>query len=158
MPPTAIGKGERKMLVGTLCSRHPVTVATGAPIADVARLMRDQHVGAVIVTDGNPSHARAIGMITDRDIVRAQLERTADLSRLSAGEVMTRNPLVIGEDESVDGAIAHLHARGVRRAPVAAPDGTLVGLISTDDLLANVTHKLIALAEITTCQRRAERN
>lgn len=144
------------MLVGTLCSRHPVAVSTGAPMSDVARLMRDEHIGAVIVTDGARGGLRVIGVITDRDIVRAQLERTADLSRLSAAEVMTRDPLVIGEEESVDGAIAHLRARGIRRAPVVAPDGTLVGLISVDDLLANVVRKLIGLAEIVDRQRRVE--
>jgi CBS domain-containing protein len=144
------------MLVGTLCTRHPITVSSGAPIADVARLMRDEHIGAVIVTDGARGRPRVIGMITDRDIVRAQLERTADLSRLSAGEVMTRNPLVIGEEESVHGAIANLRARGVRRAPVVALDGTLVGLVSTDDLLTNIVRKLVGLAEIIDWQRRIE--
>jgi CBS domain-containing protein len=144
------------MLVGSLCSLGPICVSTGAPISDVARLMRDRHVGAVIVTEGSPERLRAIGMITDRDIVRAQLEGTADMSRLSAGDVMTRNPLVIGEEDSVDGAIAHLRARGVRRAPVVAPDGTLVGLISVDDLLANIARKLVSLAEIVGWQRRVE--
>lgn len=146
------------MLVSSLCGRHPVTVGRGAPISDVACLMRDQHVGAVIVTESGPKRFRAVGMITDRDIVRAQLERTADMSRLSAAEVMTRNPLVIDEEESVDGAIAHLRARGVRRAPVVALDGTLVGLISVDDLLTHVVHKLKGLAEIVGGQRRAERD
>lgn len=144
------------MLVGSLCSQRPVCVSTGAPISDVARLMRDRHVGAVIVTEGDSQRLRAIGMITDRDIVRAQLERSADLSRLSAGEVMTRDPLLIGEEESVDGAIANLRARGVRRAPVVAPDGTLVGLISADDLLTHVAHKLMGLAEVVGWQRRIE--
>lgn len=144
------------MLVGTLCSRHPVTVPSCAPIADVARKMADQHVGAIIVTESDGGRAQVTGMITDRDIVRAQLERTADLSRLSAGEVMTRNPLVIGEGESVGGAIANLSARGVRRAPVVALDGTLIGLISADDLLTHVAHKLSSLAEIVGWQRRAE--
>lgn len=146
------------MLVGTLCSRRPVTVSTGAPMSDVARLMRDEHIGAVIVTESGRGRARVVGMITDRDIVRAQLERTADLSRLSAGEIMTRNPLVIGEEESVDGAIAHLRARGIRRAPVIAQDGALIGLISADDLLAIVARKLIGLAEIVGSQRRVERD
>ncbi|MDE2451695.1 MAG: CBS domain-containing protein [Gammaproteobacteria bacterium] len=145
------------MLVGTLCSRGPITVSTGAPISDVARMMRDRHVGAVIVTESDGKRSLVVGIITDRDIVRAQLERTADLSRLSAGQVMTRNPLVIREEESVDGAIAHLHARGVRRAPVVAQDGILVGLISADDLLAHAAHKLIGLAEIVGWQRRIER-
>lgn len=146
------------MLVGNLCSRHPVTVSGGAPISDVARMMRDRHVGAVIVTEGAPQRLRAIGMITDRDIVRAQLERMADFSRLCAADVMTRNPLVILAEESVAGAIAHLRARGVRRAPVVTPDGALVGLLSTDDLLTNVAGKLIGLAEIVAWQRRLERD
>jgi len=144
------------MLIGSLCSRHPVCVSTGTPISDVARLMRDRHVGAVIVSEGDPARPRPIGMITDRDIIRAQYERTADMSRLSAGQVMSRNPLVISEQESVGGAIAHLRARGVRRAPVVAPDGALVGLISTDDLLGNIARKLINLAEIVGWQRRVE--
>lgn len=146
------------MLVGALCSHDPVTVPTGAPLSDVARLMRDEHIGAVIVMESSRGRARVAGMITDRDIVRAQLQRTADLSRLSAGEVMTRNPLLIGEEESVDGAIAQLRARGIRRAPVIALDGTLVGLISVDDLLGQVTRKLIGLAEIVGSQRRVERD
>jgi CBS domain-containing protein len=70
---------------------------------------------------------------------------------------MTRKPLVISEEESVGGAIAHLRARGVRRAPVVAVDGTLVGVISADDLLAHVARKLIGLAEIVGSQRRVER-
>lgn len=144
------------MLVGSLCSLRPVCVSTGAPISDVARLMRDQHVGAVIVTEGDTERPRVVGMITDRDVMRAQYERTADMSRLSAGQVMTRDPLVLGEQESVDGAVAHLRARGVRRAPVVAPDGALVGLISADDLLAHVARKLGNLAEILGRQRRIE--
>jgi CBS domain-containing protein len=71
---------------------------------------------------------------------------------------MTRNLLVIGEEESVDGAIAHLRARGVRRAPVVALNGTLIGLVSADDLLTHVARKLIGLAEIVGSQRRAERD
>lgn len=144
------------MLVGSLCSLRPVCVSTGAPISDVARLMRDQHIGAVIVTEGDAERPRVIGMITDRDVIRAQYERTADMSRLSAGQVMTRNPLAISEQESVDGAVAHLRARGVRRAPVVAPDGALVGLVSADDLLVHVARKLINLAEIVGRQRRIE--
>ena len=146
------------MVVGSLCSRPAVSVPTGAPISDVARLMRDRHVGAVVVTEGGGDRLRTAGIITDRDIVSAQLARTADLSRLAAGEIMTRNPLVIGEDEPVDGAIAHLRARGVRRAPVVARDGTLVGVVSVDDLFAHVARELIEMGEIIARQRRDERD
>jgi CBS domain-containing protein len=144
------------MSVGSLCSRPAVTVAMGAPIADVARLMQDRHVGAVVVTENGRDGPRAAGVITDRDIVSAQLAHSADLSRLAAGDVMTPDPLVLGEEEPVDGAIAHLRARGVRRAPVVSRDGTLVGLVSVDDLLAHLAHELIAMAQIIARQQRAE--
>jgi len=141
------------MNVGSICSRRPVTVSTGAALSEVARLMRDEHVGAVVVTRG-AEHPRVAGIITDRDIVRAQLEKTADLSRLSAEETMTPNPLVIAADEPLDGAISHLRARGVRRAPVVAADGSLAGVVSADDLLAQLAVELIGVAGIVAQQSR----
>jgi len=144
------------MNIGNLCSRRLITVSTGAPISEVASLMRDEHVGAVIVTHGSAAARRVVGILTDRDIVRAQLARTADLSSLSVADTMTPDPLVLLEQESVDGAIAHLRARGVRRAPVVRDDGTPAGVISVDDLLAHLAAKLIGLADIVARQVQKE--
>jgi CBS domain-containing protein len=144
------------MNIGNLCSRRLISVSTGAPISEAACLMRDERVGAVVVTGGGVGHSRVAGILTDRDIVRAQLARSADLTRLSAEETMTRHPLVLSEHESIDGAIAHLRARGVRRAPVVREDGTPIGLISVDDLLAHLAVKLIGLAGIVARQVRME--
>ena len=144
------------MNVGTLCTRSLVSVSVGAPISEVAHLMADRHVGAVVVTEGDGTHARVAGVLTDRDIVRAQLARTADLTSLSAAETMTRDPLVLREEESIDRAIAHLRARGVRRAPVVREDGTPVGMISVDDLLAHIAVKVAGIAAIVAQQVRKE--
>jgi len=145
------------MKIGSLCSHYLITTSTGAPLSEVARLMRESHVGAVVVTAGGIDHPRVVGIITDRDIMRAQLGRTADLSSLSAGETMTRDPLVFPEEESIDGAIANLRARGVRRAPVVRADGAPVGLISVDDLLRHLAGKLSGLAGIVARQVQQER-
>jgi CBS domain-containing protein len=144
------------MNIGELCARRAIVVSTSATLVEVAQLMRDEHVGAVIVTEG-VSSPRVAGIITDRDIVRAQLERTADLSRLAAGETMMPDPLVLDQHESIEGAIAHLRARGVRRAPVVAADGGPLGLISVDDLLVHLATTLIGAAAIVAQQPRAER-
>jgi len=145
------------MKIGSLCSHYLITTSSGAPLSEVARLMRESHVGAVVVTAGGIDHPRVVGIITDRDIMRAQLGRTADLSSLSAGETMTRDPLVFPEEESIDGAIANLRARGVRRAPVVRADGAPVGLISVDDLLRHLAGKLSGLAGIVARQVQQER-
>jgi len=119
--------------------------------------MKDEHVGAVIVVR-SPAEAGppVTGIITDRDIVRAQLQRTADLSSIRAEEAMTPDPLTLTEEMSIDAAIAHLRARRVRRAPVIGNDGTLLGVISTDDLLAQVARNVIGVARIVANQGRNE--
>jgi len=143
------------MKVGSICSHRAVCVSTGATLAEVAVLMNNEHVGAVIVTAGG-ADPHVVGIITDRDIVRTQLDQVADLSRLSAGETMTAKPLVFEEGESIEGAIAHLRARGVRRAPVIGADGKPIGLISTDDLLVHLARELSGIARIVARQIRKE--
>ena len=143
------------MNVGSLCSRPPVAAPTGAPLSDVARLMRERHVGAVVITEGDPQRPHVAGIITDRDIVCARVTRTEDLSSINAAEIMTPRPLVIAEQDSVGAAVAHLRARGVRRAPVVAADGALLGVISADDLLAHLAGEIAALAGIVSRQARA---
>jgi len=140
------------MRVGEMCSRNPATVSTSATLADVARLMWDRHIGAVIVTKAPSDRPVAAGIVTDRDITCAQLDRAADLGSLSAEEVMTRNPLEINEEDSLSQAIERLPARGVRRAPVISSNGALVGLVSTDDLLACVTRELMHLGRLVALQ------
>jgi CBS domain-containing protein len=145
------------MNVGQICGGRLVKVAQNTTLSEVARIMTTQHVGAVVVTDGNGERARLAGIVTDRDIVSAQLEHAKDLSSLSAGAVMTRNVLTLTQDESIDGAIAHMRARSVRRAPVVSAEGVPVGLVSVDDLLAQLSSKLFSIAGIVAQQIQRER-
>lgn len=144
------------MNVGSLCSRPPVAAPTGASLSEVARLMRERHVGAVVITEGDPQRPRVAGIITDRDIVCARVTRTEDLSSINAAEIMTPHPLVIAEQDSVGAAVSHLRARGVRRAPVVASDGVLIGVVSADDLLAHLARQIAAMAGIVAQQIRTE--
>jgi CBS domain-containing protein len=143
------------MNVGQACTRGAVTVPRSASLAEVAALMCEREVGAVIVTASPLDRPVVVGIITDRDVVRAQLEQTADLARLRAEEVMTPDPLVLNVQQSLGDAISRLQVRGVRRAPVIDLNGALVGLVSTDDLLAQVAGELFDLASLVTRQPRA---
>ena len=135
------------MKVGSLCSRNPVTVHSGATGIEAARLMCEHHIGAVIVTASPADAPVAVGMVTDRDLVRAQLERPVDLGQLRIADVMSGDPLVLNENDGVDDAIRRMRARGVRRAPVVNGSGALVGAISFDDLLGHVSANVAALAQ-----------
>jgi CBS domain-containing protein len=145
------------MNIGTISGRAFVTVAQNTPLSEVAHLMSSAHVGAVIVTEGGGDQSRLVGMVTDRDIVSAQLQTAKDLTSLSAGAVMTRNLLTLSPDESIDGAITHMRARGVRRAPVVSAQGIPLALITTDDLISHVSCELVSIAGIVAQQSQHER-
>lgn len=141
------------MKVGEMCSRGVVSASESASLRDVATLMAERHVGAVVIV--SKSSPRPVGIITDRDIVRAQLEHVADLSRLRVADVMTKSPLTLSQDDALEDAVETLRAHGYRRAPVVNAQGELVGFVSTDDLIAEVTRQLGTLAGLL--QRQPER-
>jgi CBS domain-containing protein len=119
--------------------------------------MRNEHVGIVVVTKAPADEPVAAGVITDRDIVRAWLDLDVKLAGLPAEKVMTPDPLVLSEAESVETAITRMRERGVRRAPVVTRSGQLIGLVSTDDLIAHLAGGLSGLARLLEQQPRRER-
>jgi CBS domain-containing protein len=143
------------MNVGQLCNRAVVSVQANATLAEVARLMRDRHVGAIVVLDAQSQHPT--GIVTDRDILRVQLQGTRDLSEEAASQVMTTDLLVLHEDMDIDEAIDRMQLHGVRRAPVRGAAGRLVGILSTDDLIAHVARELSSLARLLAVQPTVER-
>jgi CBS domain-containing protein len=140
------------MDIGNVCTRNPVTVPASEPLSQVARLMHDRHVGTVIVTKKPLDRPVPAGIITDRDIVRAQVERHADLAMLNAERVMTREPLVLQERMPLQEGISQMRARGVRRAPVVDASGALVGIVSSDDIVAAIADELAELARLISGQ------
>jgi CBS domain-containing protein len=145
------------MNVGQVCSRGVVSVQEGATVTEVAQLMRSRNVGAIVVVETRTGQPVARGIITDRDIVRAQLEHALDLSELAAFGIMTVDPLLLPEDTDIDEAMNRMLLHGVRRAPVIDTHGSLVGLISTDDLVSQMARELASLARLLELQPAVER-
>ena len=126
-------------------------------LAEAVRSMLESHVGSLIVVETLGTARRPIGILTDRDIVRGQLRLSADLFCLTVGDVMTPDPLTIRGDLDTTEAIAALHDRGVRRAPVVDDAGNLMGIITLDDLLPAVARELEELSALIGTQARHER-
>ena len=108
------------MNVGDLCQRNPVTVRPSNDLTVAARLMREQHVGFLIVTEPAVCEgaSRVAGVLTDRDIVITVVAREADACSLRAEDVMTRELVVATEAESLGSALQKMRKVGVRRLPV----------------------------------------
>lgn len=140
------------MNVGDICSHRVISVPVGASLADAVALMYGERVGTVIVTRNLGGRMLVVGVLTDRDIVSAQLSRVASFSELSIADAMTIDPLVVRPDEEISAALRKLSERHVRRAPVVDEFGTPVGLISTDDLLQDIARQISGLASVVANQ------
>jgi len=146
------------MGIGTICNREVVIVRASESLHAAAALMHTHGVGSIVVCEERQdSKPVPVGMLTDRDVVMALLQRGKPLGGLSIGQAMTRDPLLLNEDDEVDAAMERLRARGVRRAPVIGSDGALIGIVSLDDLLELIAEELDTVARLIRRQSRAHR-
>ncbi len=136
------------MIIGDIRTPNALTAYAETPLAEAARSMRENHVGALVVLDPHDPKRRPIGMLTDRDILRGQIARGADLHCLTVEDVMSRNPLSLPLGMSLEEAIEALNARAVRRAPVVDATGSLAGIVTLDNLLPAIARELQSLAEL----------
>jgi CBS domain-containing protein len=142
--------------IGEVCSREVYIVRPAEPLADAVAEMHKRHVGALVVVEETAGQVRPIGVITDRDVIRAQVVRGRPLRHLAIADAMTSNPLTLPETCGIAEAIGQMSARGVRRAPVVSEPGDLVGIVSFDDLLPVIAEQLSALARLIGGQARRE--
>jgi CBS domain-containing protein len=146
------------MSVGSLCARKVVTVRRNDDLQFAGRLMREKHIGYLIVVDTLPREINApVGVLTDRDIVVAVVAQDVNPRNLTVGEVMTAKPLVVEETLAINAALAKMRERGVRRAPVVGADGGLVGVISMDDVLEQLADQLANVAGVIRNEQSIER-
>ncbi|MBO2450884.1 CBS domain-containing protein [Actinomadura barringtoniae] len=114
--------------VRDIMTGHPVCVPPNTEIKTVATTMRDEDIGAVLVTEGEDLR----GLVTDRDLVVRAL--ASDLGpQSSVGGLCSEASVRIGPDDDLDVAVWLMRTHSVRRLPVV--DGTRpVGIISLGDI------------------------
>jgi CBS domain-containing protein len=144
------------MAVGEICSRVVVFARRGETLREAAQVMREHHVGALVVVEERGGVRVPVGMLTDRDIVVAAVAKGLDADGLRVEEVMTTDLATAGETDGVSDCIARMRARGVRRMPVVDGRGGLVGIVTADDFLDLLAEELSALARMVVSEQRRE--
>jgi CBS domain-containing protein len=147
------------MIVGSICRHGVVTVTQGTDLVAAARLMREKHVGYLVVVEPatKTQRSQVIGVLTDRDIVVAVVAREIDPRTLTVGDAMTRDPLYADEGDTLEGTLNRMRHLGVRRVPVIGNDGELRGVLSLDDALDALADQLSNIAGVIRNEQRAER-
>lgn len=146
------------MSIGEYCCREIVAISPTDSVAQAARLMRDYHVGDLVLVERTDSEdVIPVGIITDRDIVLDLIANDeGDLSRIAVGDFQRRELVTVGEQEDVFAVIAKMRRAGVRRLPVVDERGVLVGIVAADDLVGVLAEGLQQLAELTAYQGSQE--
>lgn len=144
------------LTAGELCTRNTVIAYRKTGINEAARLMREQHVGSLVVVDETVAGRLTVGVLTDRDIVTAVVARDLNPSALTVGDVMSADPQTVREADSVLDVLSAMRHKGVRRLPVTDAKGVLLGVIALDDLLGVVSEQLQALVEAIESEQQRE--
>ncbi|HEX6361417.1 MAG TPA: CBS domain-containing protein [Albitalea sp.] len=145
------------MNVSDICTREVVTCGREASGVRLAQLMRDHHVGDVVVVERREEGVVPVGIVTDRDMVVTLLAKNVAPDAVTAGDLMGDALATVLGSEAIHDAVWHMRGRGVRRLPVVDRQGRLAGVLSADDLTAFLAAELTQVAGIAPCQARLER-
>jgi len=104
--------------------------------------MRRHHVGDLVVVEKEGEEARAIGIITDRDIVIEVVAQKIDPDSLTVKDIMSTDPVRVAETVSLLDTLELMKQRGVRRVLVIADSGGLQGLLSADDAIELIAEQI----------------
>lgn len=121
------------MLARDVMTSNPAVVTPDESVGRAAEIMRDFDVGLVPVVAERLS-LKLVGLITDRDItVRCVAMRHGSHCRvrdhMTVGSLATADP-----DDSLEAVVVRMERAKVRRLPVVAPDGRLLGIVAQADL------------------------
>ena len=144
------------MLVGEICTRKVIVASRRTSIYEAARLMREHHTGDVVVTDDFDGRRIPVGIVTDRDIVVEVLAQELNPAGLTLGEVMTATLVTAKEADGVFETIRLMRAEAVRRLPIVDSGGSLVGIVSLDDVVELMAEELGDLATLIRQEQRKE--
>lgn len=144
------------MPIGEFCNREVVFATRETSIPEAAQLMRQYHVGDLVVVDEIDGMRMPVGIVTDRDIVIEIISQSLDLSEFSVGDIMSPQLITVQEKEGVFETIRLMRAKGIRRIPVVNREGGLEGLVSADDILDLLAEEMVELAKVAPREQERE--
>lgn len=136
------------MSIGELCNREVMFAIRKTSITEAAQLMRQYHVGDLVVVDLVEGKRVPVGIVTDRDIVIEIIGDSLSVDDFTVGDIMRQQLIIVQEKDGVIETIRLMRAHGIRRIPVIDEEGGLAGIVSVDDMLDLLAGELTELAKV----------
>jgi CBS domain-containing protein len=110
-------------------TENPRSIGASASVVEAARLMRDEDIGSLPITDDE----KLVGMITDRDITTSVVADAADPEATSVGDVVSQDLITVEPNKELEDALQLMARHQIRRLPVVE-NGSLVGIVAQADI------------------------
>jgi CBS domain-containing protein len=136
------------MPIGEVCVRDVIVADGATTIQEAARLMRQHHVGNLVLLDAPNGSRHPTGIITDRDIVISVVATGLDPTVFTLGDLVMHKLVTAREDQGVFETIQQMRANGIRRMPVLDLQGDLAGIVAVDDLVQLLAKEMSELARL----------
>lgn len=135
-----------------ICKHNVVCIGPDATILDAALLMKEKHVGELVVVKHPERPKDPIGIVTDRDLVMKVIAEKLPPEDTKVRDVMFPEPRVARDTDGMLEATEKMESSGIRRLPIVDAAGNLKGILSIDDLYELLTTELGNLSRISARQ------
>jgi CBS domain-containing protein len=143
--------------IGEICNRRVVIAGRETTVAEAAKLMRQHHVGSIVIVEQvNGARRLPVGIVTDRDVVVEVVAPELDARVITVGDIMVPELVTARETEGVLETMEIMRHKGVRRLPIVGAEGELVGIVTIDDLLEILAEEMSELAKIVAREQARE--
>lgn len=144
------------MSIGEFCNREVVIADPETTALEAAQLMRQFHVGSLVVVDSMDGSRRPVGIVTDRDIAIEVVAKQVDPGSVRLGEMLVGSLATVTVNEGVFDTLRYMRENGIRRMPVVDANGQLAGIVTMDDFLGLLSEELTELARLMAREQKRE--
>lgn len=144
------------MPISEICNREVIVVQRDTTVNEAAKLMRQHHVGSVVVVDESKGMRVPVGIVTDRDLVVEVMAPDLVQMVITVGDIMPPKLVTVKDSMGIYESIQYMRAEGVRRLPVVDGKGALIGILALDDLLELLAEELLELSRLVRHEQKKE--
>ena len=146
------------MSIGELCNREVIVVGRGTDALCAAKLMRQHHVGDLIVVEESKGRRIPVGIVTDRDLVLEVLAQEVDPAGVTVDDIMSLTVKSVLETDDLLDTLRYMADNGIRRLPVVNKHGELEGILTLDDVLELLSEQISDLTKLIGREQKLEQS
>jgi signal-transduction protein with cAMP-binding, CBS, and nucleotidyltransferase domain len=123
-----------------------VTIDSEATAVEAGSLMKEQHVGCLVVVERDGQ--KPVGIVTDRDLMLCVVADGKEPDSVTVEDVMCKDPITVREDQGPYEAIQLMQEQGINRLPIINKSGDLTGVVCMEDVLVLLAEETLTLSKI----------